>query len=217
MFESYESDFTSGVSYLKTDFQTYDRATNDAEKKTTLEAMKKKLTECESKIKMMENEASFTGGPSLMNKIRRHRNEYDDLKKKLMQTENTFMDKVQKKELFGNRNGKGPDAPVDPRGRVIQTNEKLYNQNKTMNEMDRTANEIDSRTNEINKELYRQRGVIETGINENQEIGKELNRTNYMEDQISRRECINKSLLWMTVLILITTNIFLLTRKLIQS
>jgi len=218
MFESYEQDFTTGVANLKTDFLTYERAKEDMEKKNMLDTMKRTLTECETKIKSMENEAAFTGGGNqLMNKIRRHRIEYDELKKKLMQTDNIFIEKMQKKDLFSARTSSDMSGVNDPRSRVVQSNEKVYNQNFTLTDTTKTANEVDQRTNMTLEELYRQRGMIENGIVLNKDIGKELNRTNYLEDSMSRRECWNRTLLWLTILILLGADVFLLVRKLINT
>jgi len=122
---------------------------------------------------------------------------------------------MNRKELFGNRTSSESGGQKDGRTRVVEANEKLYKQNVTMNNVTTTANEMDERTRSINEELLRQRQNMEGGIVTNKEIHKDLNRTNYLEDTMSRRECWNKTLLWMSVLILTGVNVFLLMRKLV--
>jgi len=217
MFENYESEFNTALSGVKNEFTNFEKSPDDTQKKAIVETLKKGLTECEKKIKDMETEASFSGGPILMNKIRKHRNEYDDIRKKVGAAESTFMEKVNRKELFGQRKNDEQDGVKDPRTRVIDSNDKLFKQNVTLTGATLTANEIDERTRAINEELLRQRQGIEHGINSNKEIGKELNRTNYLEDTMSRRECMSKSMLWIAVLALTGVNVFLLIRRLVNS
>jgi len=218
-FEGYEQEFKGCMREFATLADRFNYTQSDDEnKKRMIEDMKKALNNADRRYKNMEGEASYLRKENITAKLRKYLMELDDAKKRLMTTERDFLDKMGKKQLFEQSNKASlTGQKKDIKDRYVDANDKAYDQVGLLDDAHKDLLSAIHTTNASNQVLVQDREKLISVDEKNKNINRMLIQAGQKEDKIYTRELCKRCILWIAIIVLFCTDVFLVIEKFLLS
>jgi len=216
-FEGHEQEFKSSIREFSTlsDRFSYTQS-DDTNKRKMIEDMKRILNAAEKRYKSMEAEASYLRREDITARLRKFLMEFEGAKKKLMTIDRDFLDKVGKKQLFEKRDKNSHvGQKQDIKDRYIDANDKAHDQLGLLSDAHADLMSAITTTQNSNQVLVQDRERLLQVDEKNKNINRMLIQAGQKEDKIYNRELMKRFLLWVAIVVLFVTDIFLIFHKLI--
>eukprot|EP01016_Furgasonia_blochmanni_P018733 TRINITY_DN2117_c0_g1_i4.p1 TRINITY_DN2117_c0_g1~~TRINITY_DN2117_c0_g1_i4.p1 ORF type:complete len:273 (-),score=52.99 TRINITY_DN2117_c0_g1_i4:310-1128(-) len=190
LFNTHDKEFTNTIN--QADKQIDKLASMPFEqKKNEFQSLRKMLTNAKNSLDEMENEFARADGReserSLQKRLRECRDRYQEVKKKLDQGEQRYLEQEQQKNIFGSKSTKDNGGTLEDKARykLLNNQDKLVKQDDKLEDIKKIAYETENIAIDTSNNLKMQRDVIVKANNTAKDIESNLKQTDRLTSELS--------------------------------